>query len=630
MTPGRTLPRFRVVAAALFDREGRVLLADRPPGKHLAGCWEFPGGKRAPGEGARTALDRELAEELGIEVLSARPWASVSHDYPDRGIDLTLWLVEAWRGEPRPLDGQRLAWVSPRDLGGWAILEADQPFVRALGALAATSSGETTMTEPQTFDVRNPRTGEVDYRFTAPTSAELARTIAALRAQQPAWRDAGLDRRIEVLQRFRAALLARADEIAAALTVDTGRHLIEVGEVHAVAAAIDRWCRKVPDLGPLPDGRSEGLPSVEYGYQLVPYALVGAISPWNFPLILSFIDAVPALLAGCAVLLKPSEVTPRWITPVQRALDAVPELAAVLAICPGGRETGETLVASVDVVCFTGSVRTGRLVAANAAAHFIPAFLELGGNDPAIITAGADIERATDAVLRASITASGQACQSLERVYVDRRIFAPFIERLTAKARAVDINWPDIHRGSVGPFIFAAQAQVVERQLADAVAKGATVLAGGTIERHGGAWLRPTVLVDVTHAMQVMTEETFGPVIPVMAYDSIEEAIALANDGIYGLSAAVMAGTLEEAEAIGRQLDVGAVSLNDCSLTAQMFEAEKNSFKQSGLGGSRMGAAGYLRFFRTKALLRQTGAPATVAMLAEENAAPTSAAAHSR
>ncbi len=622
MTPGRTLPRFRVVAAALFDRAGRVLLADRPAGKHMAGHWEFPGGKRGPAEGGRAARDRELAEELGSEVRAARPWASVSHDYADRGIDLTLWLVEAWRGEPRALDGQRLAWVSPRDLGDWAILEADQPFVRALRALAAVPMGEALMTEPQTFAVRNPRTGEADYRFTAPTAAELTRTIAALRAQQPAWRDAGLARRIEVVQRFRAELTARAGEIAAALTVDTGRHLIELGEAQAVPAAIDRWCRKVPDLGPLPDARSESLPSVNFGYQLVPYALVGAISPWNFPFILSFIDAIPALLAGCAVLLKPSEVTPRWIAPAQRARDAVPELAAVFAICPGGRETGEILVASVDAVCFTGSVRTGRLVAANAAAHFIPAFLELGGNDPAIITAGADIERATDAVLRASITASGQACQSLERVYVDRRIHAPFIERLAAKARAVDINWPDIHRGVVGPFIFAAQAGVVERQLADAVAKGATVLAGGTVERHGGAWLRPTVLADVTHEMQVMTDETFGPVIPVMAYDTIEEAIALANDGGYCLSAAVRAGTLAEAEAIGRQLDVGAVSLNDCSLTALMYEAEKNSFKLSGLGGSRMGAAGYLRFFRTKALLRQTGAPSTVAALAEENVAP--------
>ncbi len=608
-------PLVRVVAAALFDDEGRVLLADRPMGKHQAGRWEFPGGKIDAAESEHAALCRELAEELGITVQAARPFMAVSHEYPDRRVALSLWLVESWSGDPRPLDGQRLAWVSPRDLPRWDILEADAPFIDTLRALPGTN-----MTQPQTFEVRNPRSGEVDYRLTATSTAEVARIAAALRAQQPAWRDAGLPHRIDVLQRFKAELTARSPEIAAALTHDTGRHLLSVGEAQSVPAAIDRWCRKVPGFGAPPEGRSEGLPSVNYGYQLVPYPLVGAISPWNFPLILSFIDAVPALLAGCAVLLKPSEVTPRWMEPVRRAIDAVPELAAVLAMTPGGRDTGEALVAAVDAVCFTGSVKTGRQVGANAAAHFIPAFLELGGKDPVIVTANADIERATDAVLRASISASGQACQALERVYVDRRIHAAFVERLAAKARAVDINWPDIHRGAVGPFIWGAQARVVEQQIEDAVAKGAKVLTGGTIEKHGGEWLRPTVLVDVTHDMLVMTDETFGPLIPVMAFDTIDEAIRLANDSVYGLSAAVMAGSMEEAEAIGRQIEVGAVSLNDCSLTTVMHEAEKNSFKLSGLGGSRMGATGYLRFFRTKALLRQTGTPATVAMLAEENA----------
>ena len=609
-------PRIRVVAAALFDAGGRVLLADRPGGKHMAGRWEFPGGKIAATESERAALERELAEELGITVRAARPFMAVSHDYADRHVDLSLWLVESWCGQPHPLDGQRLAWVAPCELPEWYILEADEPFVRALRAFPGTP-----MTQPQTIDVCNPRTGEVDFHFTATAPADVARTAAALRAQQPAWRDAGLAHRIAVLQRFKAELLARKDEIADAITHDTGRHLLSVGESLGVPGTIDRWCRLAPGLGAQPGGRSESMPTVEYGYQLVPHALVGAISPWNFPFLLSFIDAIPALLAGCAALLKPSEVTPRWIAPAQRAIDAVPELAAVLALTPGGRETGEALVAAVDAVCFTGSVKTGRLVGANAAAHFIPAFLELGGKDPVIITANADIERATDAVLRASITASGQACQSLERVYVDRRIHAAFVERLTAKARAVEINWPDVHRGAVGPFIWAAQARVVEQQIADAVAKGAKVLAGGTIERHGGLWLRPTVLTDVTHDMQVITDETFGPLMPVMAFDTIGEAIQLANDGIYGLSAAVIAGTTEEAEAIGRQLDVGAVSLNDCSLTTMVYEAEKNSFKLSGLGGSRMGPAGYLRFFRTKAILRQTAAPATVAVLREENAA---------
>ena len=144
------------------------------------------------------------------------------------------------------------------------------------------------------------------------------------------------------------------------------------------------------------------------------------------------------------------------------------------------------------------------------------------------------------------------------------------------------------------------------------------------IEDHGGKWLRPTVLVDVDHRMQIMTDETFGPVMPVMAYDSVEQAIELANEGVYGLSAAVIAGSLEEAEALGRQIDAGGISLNDGSLTAFVHEAEKHSFKLSGMGGSRMGPAGYLRFFRKKALIHQTGAPATIDSICEQHARPAS------
>ena len=232
------------------------------------------------------------------------------------------------------------------------------------------------------------------------------------------------------------------------------------------------------------------------------------------------------------------------------------------------------------------------------------------------------LELATDVALRATCLATGQACQSLERVYVDRRIFTAFIERLVQKAQQVEPNWPDIHSGTIGPFIFARQAEIVAAQLADARAKGAKVLCGGDIEDHGGKWLRPTVLVDVHHGMQVMSDETFGPVIPVMPFDTLDEAVALANEGLYGLSAGVIAGTLDEAEAIGRRIEAGGISLNDGSLTAMCHECEKNSFKLSGMGGSRMGPAGYTRFFRRKVLIRQHGAPATIANIAEAHARP--------
>lgn len=472
------------------------------------------------------------------------------------------------------------------------------------------------------IEVRNPRSGQIDYRFNAPSADELRASIQELRAAQTAWAAAPLSHRIEVLKRWRTEWIARQGELVEALSIDTGRYLIAGSEVQSVTGMIDRWCGLVPSLAAEEEFRSASMPNISYRSQYVPYSLVGVISPWNFPVSLCFIDAIPALLAGCAVFVKPSEVTPRFVEPAMRSIAAVPELAAVFRIQPGARATGEALIAQSDVVCFTGSVATGRLVAENAARHFIPSFLELGGNDPLIVTASADLELATDVALRATCLATGQACQSLERVYVDRGIFPAFIKRLVQKAQQVEPNWPDIHSGTIGPFIFARQAEIVAAQLADARAKGAKVLCGGDIEDHGGKWLRPTVLVDVHHGMQVMSDETFGPVIPVMPFDTIDEAVALANEGMYGLSAGVIAGTLEEAEAIGRRIDAGGISLNDGSLTAMCHECEKNSFKLSGMGGSRMGPAGYTRFFRRKVLIRQHGAPATIANIAEAHARP--------
>jgi len=474
----------------------------------------------------------------------------------------------------------------------------------------------------ETIRVRNPRSGQFDYEFPVPETEALAGRAAELRNSQREWSGRSVESRIDVLQRWKAELLARRAGIVDALTTDTGRHLLAQAEFGGTLGAIDRWCAQAPALVHGEEGRSQAQPTITYRTQRVPYPLVGVISPWNFPLTLSLIDAIPALLAGCAVLIKPSEVTPRFVAPVKDAIRAVPELAAVLDMIPGDGRAGAALVGLVDAVCFTGSVKTGRLVGRSAAEHFIPAFLELGGKDPVIVTESADLELATDVVLRASVLATGQACQSLERVYVQDTIYDRFVSRLVEKASAVPINYPDLHRGVVGPLIFYAQADVIAEQIDDAVKRGAKVLCGGHVEIHGGGgrWVRPTVVVDVDHTMKLMTDETFGPVMPVMKFHSVDEAVELANFGVYGLSAAVIAGTLEEAEAIAVRIDAGAVSLNDGSLTGVMHEAEKNSFKCSGLGGSRMGPAGLTRFLRKKALLRQTGQPATIGMFDESNA----------
>jgi len=414
-----------------------------------------------------------------------------------------------------------------------------------------------------------------------------------------------------VLQSLATKLQERKSDIVCQLSIDTGRKKISEIEFDGAIGLITGRCFSSPKLmEEIPVRDSFSNPTVKIKQQKIPYDLVGVISPWNFPLLLALIDTVPALLAGCSVLLKPSEVTPRFIDPLEELVNSIPELSSVLKFVRGGAESGAALVDNVDVICFTGSVATGKIIAMNAAKNFIPAFLELGGKDPAIVMADADLEIATDAVLRSAAGATGQACQSLERIYVDEKIHDSFVEILCDKISKVTYNDDYENGGTMGPLIFNQQAAKIEAQLKDAKSKGAQLKSGGKIEnRNGGSWMKPTVVTNVDHTMDLMTEETFGPVIPVMSFSDLETAITLANDSDYGLSGSVFSKNIDEAIRVASLIDAGGMSINDGSLTNQVFDATKNSFKLSGLNGSRMGNDGFTRFFRTKALLIQTAAP---------------------
>jgi acyl-CoA reductase-like NAD-dependent aldehyde dehydrogenase len=468
--------------------------------------------------------------------------------------------------------------------------------------------------QSQKIAVRNPRTGQNDYEFVPPTDAELAARCKELRAGQPQWWESGLEARCAVMRRFADALEVNRDAVVAALAADTGRVAVAAGELVSVARNIRRWCERAPGILATGEFQSKIMPTLRVGHQLVPYTLVGVISPWNFPLALSLIDAVPALIAGCAVIIKPSEVTPRFAEPLRKVIGLVPELALVFDVVPGGRETGAQLIPKVDVICFTGSVATGRKVAVAAAGHFIPAFLELGGKDPAIVMASADLERASDGILRSSCLASGQACLSIERVYVHESVHDKLVDLLVEKSKRFRLIYPDANTGEIPPIIFDKQADIIDEHLEEAVKKGAVIRCGGkSLNLGGGRYVPATVVTEVDHGMKLMTEETFGPVTPVMKFRTTDEAIALANDTIYGLSGAVFAGTLEEARAVAERVNAGGMSLNDAGLTRETYEAEKHSFGYSGIGGSRHGDAGLVRFFRKKAMLGQTGAPARLA-----------------
>src|ERR1700733_12228025 len=471
-------------------------------------------------------------------------------------------------------------------------------------------------TEVRAIPVRNPRTGSTEYSFPAAGAAEVAQKAARLRRNQQAWAARSIGERIGIMRRWVAELLAHAKVIGAADGADTGGCHTSQFTAFIAVANINGWCEDAEAVltRAQVSGPSLTMPTVNIQSQLVPYPLVGVISPWNAPMMLSLLDAVPALFAGSAVLLKPSEVTPRFVAPLMHTVSRVPELAEVFDVVLGDGGTGQDVVANVDLVCFTGRVPNGRKVAVACAQRLIPCFLELGGKDPAIITADADIDRATTAVLRGGVYATGQVCYSVERVYVHHSIHDRFVEELVAKAKKVTLNDQNPLDGHIGPFIFVRQPQIVESHLADAVAKGAKILTGGVTESLGGGlYMRPTIVSDVDHTMRLMREETFGPVLPVMRFNTIEEAIALANDTEFGLTASVIAGTEEEGVRIAEQVNAGSVFVQATFLTfAKLRKIGTHSFGVSGLGGSRTGPDSIMRFLRRKAILSNQGAPASI------------------
>ncbi|HZV19881.1 MAG TPA: aldehyde dehydrogenase family protein [Sphingobium sp.] len=466
--------------------------------------------------------------------------------------------------------------------------------------------------DQRTLPVRNPRTGAIDFALPVATVEQVRQKAALLRANQPAWGARPLAERVAVMERWLGEVAKRANDIAQADAVDTGGCHTSYLQGFITMGSIGGWIEDAQaalDAASY-EGPSKVMPSVAVRTQLVPYPLVSVIGPWNAPMMLVLLDALPALFAGCAVLVKPSEVTPRWVAPLFETVASVPELAAVFDYVQGDGETGRAMIDAADLVCFTGSVPTGRKIAVQCAERLIPCYLELGGKDPVIVTETADLERATTAVLRGAVHANGMVCFSIERIYVAESIHDAFLALLIEKAGKVRLNNEDPRAGHIHPFTFAPQAEIVARHIADAVAKGATLHTGGVVEELGGGlYMRPTVLSGVRHDMLVMQEETFGPILPVMRFGTVEEAIALANDTPFGLTASVIAGSEAEALPIAQRINAGALFIQDTFLTfAKNRTVGSNSFGVSGVGGGvRTGPEAILRYVRRKALLTQQG-----------------------
>jgi acyl-CoA reductase-like NAD-dependent aldehyde dehydrogenase len=327
------------------------------------------------------------------------------------------------------------------------------------------------------------------------------------------------------------------------------------------------------------------------------------IGPWNYPLVNSVGDAIPALAAGNAVVVKPSEVTPLTSLLFAQCLVESGVPADVFQVAIGGAETGEALIDAVDMVMFTGSTRTGRKVMERAARTLTPVSLELGGKDPMIVLADADLERAANAAVYYSMQNGGQTCISIERVYAEAPIYDEFVAKVGEKVAKLRQGAPG-GPGSVdvGAVTFAPQLDIISRHVQQAVDAGARLVTGGHARAGAGRFYAPTVLADVDHSMAAMTEETFGPTLPVMKVADAEEAIAQANDSPYGLGASVFSGDTARGEAVARRIEAGAVCVNDAALNYLALELPMGGWKESGLG-VRHGAAGIRKYTRQQAIM---------------------------
>lgn len=436
----------------------------------------------------------------------------------------------------------------------------------------------------------NPATGEVLGELDSAGPVEVHTAVARARAAQPGWNACGIRDRVEVLRRFQQILLARKNDIARRITLEAGKPVVEalLTEVLVVLDAarflIDNAFAILRDEK-LPHGNlamksKAGLVLRE------PYGLIGIISPWNYPFSIPATEAMAALVAGNAVLLKPSELTPLIGLELQSMLRAAGVPDDIFQVLPGEGETGAALVKSeIDKLVFTGSAATGRRIAQIAAERLLPVVLELGGKDAMVVLDDADVDVASSGAVWGAFVNAGQTCLSVERCYVERSLYRVFLDACSEKARKLRVGNGTDADAEIGPMIHERQVRAVEAQLEDAIRRGARVMTGGTRLRElGPIFFAPTVLADVNQSMRVMREETFGPILPIAAFTGDEEALRLANDSDYGLAASVWTGDRARGERLARQIHAGTVMVNDTVSCFSISEAPHGGIKSSGLG----------------------------------------------
>ena len=455
--------------------------------------------------------------------------------------------------------------------------------------------------------VENPATGETVATVPDLGPEAVAEMAARGRAAQPGWEAYGFEGRSRVLSRAQKWLMDNAEQVISTIVSETGKTYEDAtfAEISYGGGAFGFWAKQAPIY--LADERVKSSQVLVKGKKLIlrfrPLGLIGVIGPWNYPLTNSFGDCIPALAAGNSVILKPSEITPLTSLLMAEGLRECGLPENVLQIATGRGETGAALVEVVDMIMFTGSTRTGRKVAEAAARRLIPASLELGGKDPMIVLSDADLERAANFATYYSMQNAGQTCISIERVYVEEPVYDEFVAKVSDKVRALRVGKPDGYGSvEVGAITFAPQLETIKDHVADAIQKGARVLTGGHQVQGKGRFFEPTVLVNVDHSMKIMTEETFGPTLPIMKVRDDEEAVRLANDTPYGLASSVFSRDTERGEAIARRIEAGAATVNDAMINYAALELPMGGAKASGLG-SRHGAGGIRKYCSQQAIV---------------------------
>lgn len=436
----------------------------------------------------------------------------------------------------------------------------------------------------------NPATGEVLQEVDCASDAEVQQAVSHARSAQSEWAVLDIGARVAILKQFQRVLHDKKTEVARLITREAGKPYVEalLTEVLVVLDAarfLIENARSFLRDQPIPHG---SLAMKTKAGRLVrePRGVIGIISPWNYPLSIPAVESLAALVTGNAVVLKPSEFTSLIALEFESMLRTAGVPERIFQVLPGDGATGAALLGSdINKLVFTGSVPTGKRIAQACANRLLPVLLELGGKDAMLILEDADIDVASSAAVWGAFVNAGQACLSVERCYAHRSLYPRFLEACVEKTRKLRVGKGLDPETDIGPMIHERQLRIVESQVGDAQAMGARVLTGGTrLPELGPNFYAPTVLADVTPQMQIMQQETFGPVLPVAPFDTDAQAIQLANDSEFGLAASVFTRNTARGEAVARKLVAGTVMVNDVISCFGISEAPHGGIKSSGIG----------------------------------------------